>query len=639
MALLQADNLVKYYGAVPILQGVTLEINSGEKWGLIGRNGCGKTTLINILTGLEDYDSGEIAVARHVTRGYLPQHPEFKNGTVYQELRSLFTELDQIQGKITEIQERMADPALEMAALNSLIGEFHSLNEEFEQMGGYQLEGRIQGVLRGLGFAGERWADPPTCLSGGERTRLALARLLLMDYDLLFLDEPTNYLDVAAIEWLENFLSDFKGAVLLVSHDRHFLDKVVRGFWEIEFGKIARFKGNYAAYRLQKQALYREKSQAFERRQKIVEKQTKFIREARATEKSKRQADSIAKRLAKMERIAKPLLDEKRIKLEFTAGQASSRQVLEVSGIRKKYGDQQILNGTGFKLEAGEKVGLIGPNGAGKTTLLRIVLGLEQPDAGAVRLGYEVCPGYFSQLETEAELIGTPFDQIMAAADLSNTEARTILGRFLFSGEAVFKEAGDLSGGERRRLRLLRLMLSKANFLIIDEPTNHLDLDSIEVVEEALADFDGALLAVSHDRCFLEHVVHRYLALVDGNLYPFSDFQEYLSWNSQREAKKEEADKPKSEARLRRESNKETQRRLRRGQRELETLEAEIELIEDNRTRLLQELNDSAINADYLKCGALNTRLIGLEETLKKYYQRWELLQNKLNEFEGNSAD
>lgn len=490
MPLIQLNNLNKFYGATPILRDISLTIQAGEKWGLVGRNGCGKTTLMKIFTGEEDYDSGEFHLAQNCRIGYLKQEPDFKGDiTIYEELRNIFRDLDELQLQINQLQQQMSASGLSPAELSSLIENHHSLTEKFEQLGGYQIEGRIQGVLRGLGFPKERWGDPVRVLSGGERTRVSLAKILLTAPDILFLDEPTNYLDISAIEWLEEFLADFSGAVLLISHDRYFLDHVVKGIYEIEFCKIKRYRGNYTYYREQKEIDLQATIKAFEQQEKELSRLDKFVRESRATEKSKRKAHSIEKRLSKVDRIEKPMVNDKSLKMNFKESVASSRQVIELENISKSFKGKPLFKSVNLTIEAGEKVGLIGPNGAGKTTLLRIIQNQEAPDEGRVRLGYEVYPSFFSQLTTEEELTGTPFSQIMEAADLDNTEARTILGRFLFSGDDVFKSMSDLSGGERRRLGLIKLMLSKANFLILDEPTNHLDLDSIEVMEPASCTF------------------------------------------------------------------------------------------------------------------------------------------------------
>lgn len=632
MPLLQVDGLNKYYGATAILENISLVVQPGEKIGLVGRNGCGKTTLIKILTGQEDYDGGSIQWSQGVKIGFLEQEPSFCNeGTVYQELRSLFKELDACQNRLLELQENLSRPGLSEAELNYYVAEYHLRNEEFEQAGGYQIEGRIQGVLRGLGFPKERWSDAAQVLSGGERTRLALARLLLYPYDILFLDEPTNYLDLEAIEWLEDFLQEFRGAVILISHDRLFLDKVTGFICELEFRKLKRYKGNYSSYRSQADAAYAAAVSAFEKQRKEVDRLEKFVRESRATEKSKRKAHSIEKRLSKIEPFFRPQRNEKAMKLNFREAVPSGRMVLEIADLAKSYDAKLLFSQANLVIESGEKVALIGPNGAGKTTLLKMILGAEQPDTGWVRFGYEVYPGYFSQIDNLAELGGTPFSQIMAAADLDNTEARTILGRFLFSGDDVFKNVADLSGGERRRLGLIKLMLSKANFLILDEPTNHLDLASLEVMEQALCDYDGTILIVSHDRYFLGQIVDRYLAIVDGQIQSFDTYSDYLIW---RRSVLETATlaKPKSAAQIKREQSKELQRDLRRKQRRLSELEQDIADKESARQEALTALDDPANSADYQKSWALSQKIETVDDELNELYRQWEELQMEFEE-------
>jgi ATP-binding cassette subfamily F protein 3 len=636
MALLQVNHLTKFFGSDAILTDLCLEINPGEKWGLIGKNGCGKTTLINILTGITDYDQGEIHWAQNCRIGYLQQEPVFQSDTLYQELRLIFRELDVLQTRLGELQARLNEPGINPQTLNTLIAEFTNLNEQFEQQGGYQIAGRIQGALRGLGFPRERWDDSPDQLSGGERTRLAMARILLTANDILFLDEPTNYLDIAAIEWLERYLSEYRGAVLLISHDRYFLNQVVNGFFEIEAGQASRFRGNYTAYRQAKTEQYDATLKAYSKQAKRLTKLEKFVREARSTEKSKRQAHSIEKRLEKEIRIDKPICDAKQIKMEFKSVVNSGQRVLETENITKTFGAKPLLKGISLKINAGDKVGLIGPNGVGKTTLLKILLELEQPDQGLVRLGYEVYPGYFSQLSSVEDLTGTPFSQIMAAADLDNTEARTLLGRFLFSGDDVFKPMAALSGGERRRLGLLKLMLSPANFLIMDEPTNHLDLQSIEVIEAALMDYEGTLLIVSHDRYFLNKVVNRYLALLNGQIYEFGNYQGYLDLQSQLLAPKvaEAQTKPKNQVQLQWELTKENQRQLRKQQKDLTETEAEIDRSEKRRKEIFELLNAPEINSDYQKSLALSNELTELDRILETLYEKWEALHEAISELE-----
>jgi ATP-binding cassette subfamily F protein 3 len=635
MALLQVNHLTKFYGSVAVLTDLNLEIDSGEKWGLIGKNGCGKTTLINILTGKTDYDRGDLHWAQNCRIGYLQQEPEFESDSIYQELRLVFKDLDAIQGRLDRLQERMNEADLSPAVLEGLVAEFTQLNEAFAQQDGYQIEGRIQGVLRGLGFPKERWEDSPQQLSGGERTRLALAGLLLTANDLLFLDEPTNYLDLAALEWLERYLQDYRGAVLVISHDRYFLDQVVDGYFEIEAGKAVRFRGDYQSFRQSKNELTDATWKAYLKQEKRLSKLEKFVREARATQKSKRQAHSIAKRLEKEVRIEKPTSTEKKIKMAFKTTAESSYRVLEAEGLAKSYGDQRLFEGVGFTINAGDKVGLIGPNGVGKTTLLKILLELEPADRGTVRFGYEVFPGYFSQMTTGEDLEGTPFSQVMAAADLDNTEARTILGRFLFSGDDALKPVVALSGGERRRLGLIKLMLSQANLLIMDEPTNHLDLQSIEVIEAALLDYEGTILVVSHDRYFLNKVANRFLALSNGQIHEFGSYREYLDGFSQPSLPSGTSAKAKSKLQSQhdREIEKERQRQLRRLQRDVAATETEIHRTEERKAAVVALLEQSEVHSDYQQSMTLSAELAHLDSVLDELYLKWEAAHEALEQF------
>ena len=633
MSLIQVKNLDKFYGADPVILNLDLQIHPGEKWGLVGRNGCGKTTLMKILAGLEDYDRGEIRTAQNCRIGYLEQEPEFNAGvSIYQELRNLFNDLDELHTQVELVRQKMSDPALNREQLDLLVKEHYRLSEKYQQNGGFLIEGRIQGVLRGLGFSKERWNDSAMVLSGGERTRLALAKILLAPYDLLLLDEPTNYLDMTAIEWLEEYLiAQFKGAVLIISHDRFFLDRVVQGIFELDSGTLTRYRGNYTDYRNQKEFNLQAQAKAYQIQQKFIEKQEKFIREAGASEKSKRKAHSVEKRLQKVERISKPSLGQKSLQLSFAGHQAGGREVLVLEGVSKSFGNKVLFKDVNILVEYGDRIGIIGPNGAGKTTLLKMILGMDSPDSGRIRLGYEVYPGYFPQMADDSGLTGTPFEMVMGMADLDNTEARTILGRFLFSGDDVFKNISDLSGGERRRLNLIKLMLSKANLLILDEPTNHLDLESIEAVEKALIDYDGTLLVISHDRYFLNRVVNRYFAVINGGLTQFSSYQDYLNL-SHCQDKPYETSKPKNQAQVRWEQNKEFQRELRRKKRRLEETENEIAQLEQEKSNLSNQLSDPLIYADYNKSLSLSNQLAEIETKLNEAYQLWEELSLDLSE-------
>jgi ATP-binding cassette subfamily F protein 3 len=628
MALLQVRDLDKFYGADPVLREVDFAIHTGEKWGLVGRNGCGKTTLLKILAGELDYDQGTIHWARNCRIGYLRQDPQFHEElSIYQELRALFGELDRLHDRLNEVQSQMDKGRDNPVELQRLIEEHHNLQEEYERRGGYQIEGRIQGVLRGLGIARERWDDSASRFSGGERTRLALAQLLLAENDLLLLDEPTNYLDIAAVEWLERYLAEYRGALLVISHDRFFLDRVANHILEIETHRVRRYRGNYSNYRSQKGRDGDTALKAYEIQQREIARQEKFIREAAA--EIKRRAHSLEKRLERTERLERPVTAEKHIKMRFPMHHPSARLVMEVEDLSKRYGAQTIFDKVSFRLEAGEKVALIGANGAGKTTLLRLILGLETPERGRIRLGYEVYPDYFAQIDLAENFDGTPFSQVQTVADLDNTETRTLLGRFLFRGDEAFKAVADLSGGERRRLGLLKLVLSGANLLILDEPTNHLDLQAIEVLEEALLEYPGTIFFVSHDRYFLNRVASRFLTLDGTKILPFPDYQAYFDWRArERETGGAEGIRPKSEAQAHREAGKESQRTSRRRQKEIAALEAEIATAEVRRDELEFMVNDPAIHADYKKCDEVARELEETGRRLEEYYRRWEALHH-----------
>jgi ATP-binding cassette subfamily F protein 3 len=427
------------------------------------------------------------------------------------------------------------------------------------------------------------------------------------------------------VEWLERYLAEYRGALLVISHDRFFLDRVVKHILEIEAHRVRRYRGNYSNYRSQKGRDGDAALKAYEIQQREIARQEKFIREAAA--EIKRRAHSLEKRLERTERLERPVAAEKRIKMRFPMHHPSARLAMEVEDLSKRYGTQMIFDKVSFRLEAGEKVALIGANGAGKTTLLRLILGLEAPERGRIRLGYEVYPGYFAQIDLAENLDGTPFSQVQTVADLDNTETRTLLGRFLFRGDEAFKAVADLSGGERRRLGLLKLMLSGANLLILDEPTNHLDLQAIEVLEEALLEYPGTIFFVSHDRYFLNRVASRFLTLDGTKLLPFPDYQAYFDWRArERETGGAEGTRPKSEAQAHREASKENQRTSRRRQKEITALEAEIATAEARRDELEFMVNDPAIHADYKKCDEVARELEETGRRLEGFYRSWEAL-------------
>lgn len=635
MPLLEVNNLTKYYGANLILDQISFQIDPGTKIGLIGPNGCGKTTLLNIIEGREDYDSGRITFQSGLRLGYLTQEPQFSEGlTVEGEMLAVFADLQALADQISVIEHAMGDLSHEadQDKLSTLLDKYSHLRELFERQGGYEYRVRIRSVLNGLGLPQEFWDRQTASLSGGEKTRLSLARLLLSEPDLLLLDEPTNYLDIQAVEWLEHFMKEYRGAVLAVSHDRYFLDRIAQGIFELEEHCITSYVGNYSSYQTQRQQLIQSWEKAYSLQQREISRQEKMIREARETEKAKREAASRQKRLDLVQRIEKPPGEQDGIRLKFGTAYRSGKRVLEVENLTKAFDSRQILKDVSLALYAGDKVALLGPNGAGKTTLLRILMGDVAADGGRHRWGHAVSTGYYSQEQPDLNLTGTPFEEILNIRGFDNLAARNHLALFQFRGDDVFKRVEDLSGGERRRLALAKLVLDRANFLILDEPTNHLDLRSIEALENALTSYEGTLLFVSHDRYFVNKVAEKLLLLSpEGHITPFEGkYEDYQNWLAQQ---KEVLAATKKEAPARASQSQQELRQLRRpkkvSRRTLEALasvEAEIASLEKKRTDIAELLCTPEVYQDYLETQKLTDTDQDLAARLKLLYDQWSEL-------------
>jgi len=531
MPLLTLSQVTKAYGAEVILDGITLQMQPGEKAGLIGPNGSGKTTLLKIIAAESEADEGELHLARGARIGYLPQEPRpLSEGTLRRHLehplRHIFdlkTEMDRLEKKISEQAEtegRTSEGDLERYA---------ALTNRFEQEGGYQVEKRLLGVARGLGFSEADLKRPLSTFSGGEKTRARLAGLLLQDLDLLLLDEPTNFLDLSALDWLEKFLRDLNCALLVVSHDRFFLDRVVNRIFALRNHKIKAYSGNYSAYQKQLDLDRLSGERDYRHQQRIKARQERLVREAKADERSKRQARSRQKGLTKMEEIERP--DEDRgFKLGLGYSGRSGRQVVIFDQVRKEFDGKAVFDDLSFEINWGDRIALIGPNGAGKSTLLKLIAGTLTPEAGAVRLGPAVRVTYFAQEQEQLNPHLTLLETITAASELDLKEARNHLGRYLFKGDDVFKRVSELSGGEKNRLALARLALKSGNCLLMDEPTSHLDLPALEEIEKVLAHYPGTLIIVSHDRYFLKGLANRVFELENGVIRVYNhSFDRYLS--------------------------------------------------------------------------------------------------------------
>ncbi|MCD8119843.1 MAG: ABC-F type ribosomal protection protein [Lachnospiraceae bacterium] len=529
--ILACKSVKKEFPEKQVLKDCSFFVEEGEKVALIGVNGAGKTTLFRILTGESEPDGGEVIFAKSKTFGYLAQHQDLTaSGTIYDYLLSTKQEIPDLEEKIRENERRMKNLGGEELA--RALKEYDQDMHRFEQMDGYAYRSEVVGVLKGLGFDEKDFGQDIRELSGGQKTRVSLGRLLLAKPDLILLDEPTNHLDMESVRWLETFLQSYRGAVIVAAHDRYFLDKIVTKVIEIENGEIMTFPGNYTAFREKKEIIRNAQRKAWQNEQQEIEHQQEVIAKLKSfnREKSVKRAESREKMLAKQlqNRTEKPPEEDSAMRLSFRPDAVSGQDVLLVEGLAKSFGEKHLFSGLDIQIRRGERVALIGGNGTGKTTILKIINGMVPQDAGIVRQGAKVKIGYFDQEHHTLHADKTVFDEIGDAYPaFDNTKIRNVLAAFLFTGEDVFKRVGDLSGGERGRLSLAKLMLSGANFLVLDEPTNHLDVTSREILEQALNEYTGTLLYVSHDRYFINRTATRILELENGRLTSWQGNYDY----------------------------------------------------------------------------------------------------------------
>ncbi|GAA5346019.1 ribosomal protection-like ABC-F family protein [Planifilum fimeticola] len=510
-----------------VLSDVSFVIERGERIGLVGPNGSGKTTLLRLLAGVMAPDRGEVFLTKGARIGYLEQIPQADpRATVLDVLRSPFAELMELEREMGELANRMADSRLDEKRMERILNRYQVCQEEFEKRGGYEMETRIRRVVRGLNLPEDVPDRPFAALSGGEKTKVGLAQVLLSEPDLLLLDEPTNHLDLSALEWLEDFLSQWRGAVVVVSHDRYFLDRVANRIIDLEDGRCTLYQGNYTHFVKEKEQRLLAEFQAYREQQKKIKKMEEAIKRLREWANRSnppsaglhRRASNMEKALKRMELLERPVLERKKIALNFGHQERSGEIVFRLENIFKNYGRKPVLRGANLTVKFGERVAVVGKNGAGKSTLLRLLTGEIAPDRGEVYIGPSVQAGYLSQQGWEGDPDMTVLEAFREEVPADAGTARQILDRFLFYGHSVFRKMRDLSGGERMRLRLAQLMHRDVNALILDEPTNHLDIDSREVLEEALRDFRGTILAVSHDRYFLNQLFAPVYWLENGTL-------------------------------------------------------------------------------------------------------------------------
>lgn len=625
-----------------VLKNVSFHIEDHEKAAIVGINGAGKTTLLRIIVGEMTPDDGQVVLAKDKTLGYLAQNSTVDTShTIYEELLSVKADLLRLEEKIRECENDMKHA--DGDALEDLMKQYTSLTHAFETGGGYLYRSELVGVLKGLGFTEDEFSKPVATLSGGQKTRVALGRLLLQNPDLIILDEPTNHLDMNSIAWLETYLLNYKGAVLIVSHDRYFLDRIAGKVIEIDQSKATTFMGNYSDYAVKKEQLrvaawnaYMNQQRDIKHQEEVIEKLKSFNRE-----KSIKRAESREKMLDKIEVIEKPSEVRTDMKLTLTPRILSGNDVLTVEHLSKSFDSHKLFTDVNFEIKRGEHVAIIGDNGSGKTTLLKILNGLVPADQGTFRLGSNVEIGYYDQEHHVLHSEKTLFEEISDDYPyLNNTQIRNVLAAFLFTGEDVFKRISDLSGGERGRVSLAKLVLSNANFLILDEPTNHLDIMSKEILEDALNGYEGTILYVSHDRYFINRTAHRILDLTEGQFVSYVGNYDYYLEKHDTVMAAIEASAPQntdadntaaakaaeSEVKLDWKAQKEEQARLRKKENDLKKCEEKIAELEARISEIDTEMSDPAIGTQVAKLQELSKEQTSCQEQLEKLYEQWEEL-------------
>lgn len=635
MAVLSLSSISKSYGTDVILKDINFTINENEKVGLVGRNGAGKTTLFKILTGELSPDSGNISISRDKRVGYLSQNLDICDElTVFEQTMKVYSHVKDIESKLRELEHMIAEESTnpDQSIHERLLREYGNLQEEFERLDGYGCESFAKGILIGLGIPQTDFDKQIKYLSGGQKTRVALSMLLLSNPDILLLDEPTNHLDLDAIAFLEDFLKEYRGTVLIVSHDRFFLDVITTRTLELLDGRVEEYGGNYSYFINERHSRYEQKLKDFEEQQKEIKRLEDIIEKFRSfnREKSIKQAESREKALAKIDRIEKPRLDNRSAKIHFDVNVRSGNDVLVIENLSKAYGEKKLFTDISLMIRRGERVALIGENGRGKSTLFKIICSLVDPDDGYVKLGKNVYTGYYDQEQKNLSLEKTVLDEIWDEyPNMTVTELRNYLAAFLFTGDDVFKEIPTLSGGEKCRLSLLKLMLSNSNFLLLDEPTNHLDILSREALEDALMEYEGTLLVISHDRYFLNKIINRILELESSGITEYlGNFQYYIS---RKNAPSDEIvintqGKTKTEIKEERRKLREAQEKKKQLKNELNNVEKEISSKEKKIKDLEELMCLEEVYSNPQKSLEINLEVNGLKNDLHKLYERWENL-------------
>ena len=634
MILLQTSKLTKLYSGTPILENVQFEVKKGERIAVVGRNGAGKSTLLKMIADEIDFDSGEIHKPQSVVLGYFAQSTHINsNDTIYNEMLKVFSETIKLKGQLEELSIKMSEEDPSSEQYLRIIEQYQNLNHRFELMSGYTYESEINNILNRFKFNGIGFDQKISNLSGGQKTRLALAKLLLQKPDVLILDEPTNHLDIDTIEWLEGYLKKYSGAVVIVSHDRYFIDQIATTIYEIEYRKCTKYKGNYSDYMDQKAISYASLMKQYEKQQKEISKMEEFISRNIVRASTTKRAQSRRKLLDKMERIEIPKINDKSIGITFEIDRRSGNDVLKAENLTVGYSEQVISDHLDFQINRLDRVALIGPNGIGKSTILKTVAGELPQLGGEIYYGKSLDMGYFDQEQANLNSSNNVLNEVWNYFPTRlEKDIRTLLGNFLFTGDDVFKTVNQLSGGEKVRLTLCKLMLQKNNFLLLDEPTNHLDIDSKEMLELSLEDYEGTVFFISHDRYFIDKIATRILEVTPHGVVSYlGNYSDYIEKKQQlaeiEAAKLAEESKTTTVNNVTDYQKQKEQRRLeQQRKRQIEDIETKIAAYEEELEYKKAELFQEEVYLDTQKSTQVQARIEELEELLMKAMETWEEL-------------
>ena len=646
MLLLQTNDVLRRFGADVLFHNINLQVVDHARVALIGRNGAGKTTLLKMIAGITQPDEGTITKAKGLSIGYLAQDQGLDSqNSIWAELDTVFGSLHQMEAEIHHLEGQLATVDSTTDRYQEILRDYDRLQEQFQEAGGFEIDSRMRGVLTGFGFEEESYQRPVNSLSGGQKTKLALAKILLQAPQLLILDEPTNHLDMGVLTWLEDYLKGYSGALLIVSHDRYFLDRVVNEVYDLDNQTLHHYTGNYSAFVKNKTARLATEMKHYEQQQKEIAKLEDFVNKNLVRASTTKRAQARRRQLEKMERMERPQTDDKSIHFSFSSQKESGNEVLDVEGLKIGYQDTVLAGPLTFNERKGQRIGIIGPNGIGKSTLLKTLLKKMPAIAGTIKFGANLDIGYYDQEQQQLHPEKTVLDEVWDDhPEIDETQIRNLLGSFLFVGDDVYKHVSDLSGGQKARLELTKLSFEPINFLILDEPTNHLDIDSREVLEGAINDFDGTVLFISHDRYFINQVATDVLAMQkDGITRYQGDYDDYLRAVTEQEQAsaddsttpdQKRAPKAGSAAQQSYQQSKEAQKARRKLQRTVADLEEQMNQLGEQQEQVETQMADPDVATDIGKLTDLQKELDALTKQLEDVEEQWTAAAERLEEFD-----